>query len=104
MEIQVKLKWSENIEKPFKTSANAVARLVFKIFEQVPGMLEALKDPNSAVSTIYTPEYCQKTWQNLQSFKGGEAIFTIPNCPIKCAGAPQKIAYLTDSYLTKVIL
>ena len=30
------------------------------------------------------------------SFKGGDAIFTMPPPPIKCAGAPQKIMYLAD--------
>jgi sulfide:quinone oxidoreductase len=33
-----------------------------------------------------------------KTFKGGKAIFTIPPAPVKCAGAPQKIAYLCDDY------
>lgn len=68
---------------------------------KVPGMLEALEDPTSGVSTIYAPEYCGKTWSNLRNFAGGEVVFTYPDTPIKCPGAPQKIAYLTDSYLRK---
>ena len=28
--------------------------------------------------------------------QGGTALFTFPNCPIKCAGAPQKIMYLAE--------
>ena len=28
--------------------------------------------------------------------QGGSAVFTFPNCPIKCAGAPQKIMYLAE--------
>lgn len=32
----------------------------------------------------------------------GNAIFTFPNTPIKCAGAPQKIMYIADSYFRKV--
>ncbi|CAG9785929.1 unnamed protein product [Diatraea saccharalis] len=68
-------------------------------YAKVPGMLEALKHPASGVSTIYSAEYCGKTWADLRSFKGGEAVFTYPDTPIKCPGAPQKIAYLTDSYL-----
>ncbi|KAF3854966.1 hypothetical protein F7725_023021 [Dissostichus mawsoni] len=31
----------------------------------------------------------------------GNAVFTFPNTPVKCAGAPQKIMYLTDAYLRK---
>ena len=29
-------------------------------------------------------------------FQGGNALFTLPNTPIKCAGAPQKIMYLAE--------
>lgn len=44
----------------------------------------------------------EKTWNALQNFKGGNAVFTFPNTPVKCAGAPQKIMYLSDAYLRKV--
>ena len=37
--------------------------------------------------------------QCLQQIKGGTALFTCPTMPIKCAGAPQKIMYLTCDYL-----
>ena len=43
-----------------------------------------------------------KTAQALDNFKSGNAIFTQPINPIKCAGAPQKIAYLAEEYFTKV--
>jgi NADPH-dependent 2,4-dienoyl-CoA reductase/sulfur reductase-like enzyme len=33
-----------------------------------------------------------------ENFKGGRALFTQPPPPIKCGGAPQKIAYLCDDY------
>ncbi|XP_072931696.1 sulfide:quinone oxidoreductase, mitochondrial [Epargyreus clarus] len=68
---------------------------------QVPGLTEALQDKNSNVSTIYAPEYCEKTWADIRSFKGGDAVFTYPNTPIKCPGAPQKIAYMADAYFNK---
>lgn len=42
-----------------------------------------------------------KTWELLQKFKGGNAIFTQPTTPIKCGGAPQKIAYLAAHYFKK---
>lgn len=42
-----------------------------------------------------------KTWELLQNFKGGNAIFTQPTTPIKCGGAPQKIAYLAADYFRK---
>jgi sulfide:quinone oxidoreductase len=41
------------------------------------------------------------TWEVLQNFKGGNAIFTQPTTPIKCGGAPQKIAYLAADYFKK---
>ena len=34
----------------------------------------------------------------MRDFKGGTAIFTQPNPPIKCGGAPQKAMYLAESY------
>ncbi|KAL4237534.1 hypothetical protein ACF0H5_002248 [Mactra antiquata] len=67
---------------------------------KVDGLIEALKsDP--MVSSIYLPETVEKTYQAFQKFKGGTAIFTFPNSPIKCAGAPQKIMYLADEYWRK---
>ena len=41
------------------------------------------------------------TWEVLQNFKGGNAVFTQPTTPIKCGGAPQKIMYLADEYWRK---
>jgi sulfide:quinone oxidoreductase len=63
----------------------------------IPGLKEALgKD---GVCSNYTdPEY---TWEVLQNFKGGNAIFTQPTTPIKCGGAPQKIMYLAEHYFRK---
>ena len=71
------------------------------VFVQVDGLVEALKaDPN--VCSNYLQPYVEKTWPALQNFKGGQAIFTFPNTPVKCAGAPQKIMYLADDYWRKV--
>lgn len=65
-------------------------------------MYEALQDPKSSVSTIYTPEHAEKVFSDIQKFKSGEAIFTYPKSQVKCPGAPQKIAYLADAYFRKV--
>ena len=35
----------------------------------------------------------------MKAFKGGNAIFTQPATPIKCAGAPQKAMYLSEEIL-----
>ncbi|MCF8254609.1 MAG: NAD(P)/FAD-dependent oxidoreductase [Bacteroidia bacterium] len=42
-----------------------------------------------------------KTWELLQKFNGGNAIFTQPTTPVKCGGAPQKTAYLSAHYFKK---
>ncbi|KAJ9598634.1 hypothetical protein L9F63_010688, partial [Diploptera punctata] len=61
----------------------------------IPGLVEALKDPRSGVCSNYSPDYVTKTFECIKRLKSGNAIFTYPNSPVKCAGAPQKIAYLT---------
>jgi sulfide:quinone oxidoreductase len=37
----------------------------------------------------------------LEAFQGGNAVFTFPSTPIKCAGAPQKIMYLADDHFRR---
>ncbi|XP_071001634.1 sulfide:quinone oxidoreductase, mitochondrial-like, partial [Oncorhynchus clarkii lewisi] len=53
------------------------------------------------IGSNYSVQTVEKTWSALQNFKEGNAIFSFPNTPVKCAGAPQKIMYLTDAYLRK---
>jgi sulfide:quinone oxidoreductase len=55
---------------------------------------------NGIVSN-YGYDTVNSTWEALRSFKGGNAIFTMPPVPIKCAGAPQKILYLADDALRR---
>ena len=50
----------------------------------------------NGLCSIYQYEDAEKTAQMIEGFKGGNAIFTMPPVPIKCAGAPQKIMYLAD--------
>lgn len=60
----------------------------------IEGLTEALG--KGVVCSNYTdPEH---TWDVIKNFKGGNAIFTQPTTPIKCGGAPQKIAYLAADY------
>jgi sulfide:quinone oxidoreductase len=44
----------------------------------------------------YSFDVVERTWDAIRNFRGGNAIFTFPSTPIKCAGAPQKIMYLAD--------
>jgi sulfide:quinone oxidoreductase len=65
-------------------------------WDGIEGLPEALETPQ--VSSNYHYDLAPKTWQMLERFRGGTAIFTCPHMPIKCAGAPQKIAYLAADY------
>lgn len=63
----------------------------------IKGLPEAI-ERGTAVSNYIDPK---KTWEQLEKFKGGNAVFTQPATPIKCGGAPQKIAYLAADYFRK---
>ena len=66
-----------------------------------PSMIEGLPEAlgKGVVCSNYTnPEH---TWEVIKNFKGGNAVFTQPTTPIKCGGAPQKIAYLAADYFKK---
>lgn len=49
----------------------------------------------------YSWDTVESTWETLRNLRGGNAIFSYPNTPIKCAGAPQKIMYLTEHHLRR---
>ncbi|XP_054128687.1 sulfide:quinone oxidoreductase, mitochondrial isoform X1 [Melozone crissalis] len=68
-------------------------------YEKIKGLPEGFKHPK--IGSNYSVQTVEKTWRALQDFKEGNAIFTFPNTPVKCAGAPQKIMYLADAYLRK---
>ena len=40
----------------------------------------------NGIISIYDYEYCQNAQAELEKFKGGRVLFTIPNTPVKCAG------------------
>ncbi|GAA1559680.1 FAD/NAD(P)-binding oxidoreductase [Brevibacterium picturae] len=65
-------------------------------WNRVPGMEEAIAGPQA--SSNYDYELAPKTWKLIKGMKRGTAVFTMPSGPIKCAGAPQKIAYLAADY------
>ncbi|WP_299039664.1 FAD/NAD(P)-binding oxidoreductase [uncultured Pseudokineococcus sp.] len=62
----------------------------------VPGMAEAIRSPHASTNYLY--DLAPKTWEQIRALRKGTAIFTMPSGPIKCAGAPQKIAYLAADY------
>lgn len=65
-------------------------------WDRVPGLQGTLG--RDGVSTNYTYELAPKTWEFIRGTTSGTALFTMPSGPIKCAGAPQKIAYLACDY------
>lgn len=65
-------------------------------WRKVPGLVDTLGRNN--VSSNYRFDLAPKTWEAIRATTSGTAVFTQPNGPIKCAGAPQKIAYLAADY------
>lgn len=65
-------------------------------WDAVRGLREALETEH--VSSNYDVRLAPKTWRMIQAFRGGEALFTMPGTPVKCAGAPQKIMYLAADH------
>lgn len=65
----------------------------------IAGLEEALA--KGVACSNYAAEYVETTWKAIQAFRGGTALFTQPNTPIKCGGAPQKIMYLAEHYFRK---
>lgn len=53
------------------------------------------------ICSNYLYETVDSTWHALQGLEEGNAVFSFPNTPIKCAGAPQKIMYLAEHHLRR---
>ncbi|KAJ8594319.1 FAD/NAD(P)-binding domain-containing protein [Rhizopogon salebrosus TDB-379] len=65
----------------------------------VAGLQQALADPSSGVSSIYSYDTCDKVRNDVDALRSGNAIFTQPAGIIKCPGAPQKIMWMAwDKY------
>lgn len=68
-------------------------------WDRVPGLTETLG--RNGVSSNYIFDLAPKTFEFFKDLTSGTAVFTMPSGPIKCAGAPQKIAYLACDYWQK---
>ncbi len=66
----------------------------------VKGLPEAIN--SKGVCSVYEPHMAPYTWKVLSSVKEGKVLFTQPNTPVKCGGAPQKIMYLADEALRRL--
>ncbi|UNO41515.1 FAD/NAD(P)-binding oxidoreductase [Streptomyces sp. MST-110588] len=68
-------------------------------WDGVPGLAQAVG--HGGVSSNYRPDLAPLTWDLIRGMKRGTALFTMPAGPVKCGGAPQKIAYLAADHWRK---
>ncbi len=66
-----------------------------------PDLIEGLEGrlDHPGTGSIYDYQTVDHFFKELNNFKGGKAIFTMPNTAIKCGGAPQKIMYLAHTLM-----
>lgn len=94
----------DNIVETEKTGRTQYDYLIIAMglelaFNKIKGLPEAFNAPG--VCSNYSFQTVLRTPKALEDFKRGNAIFTQPINPIKCAGAPQKIMYLAEEYFNK---
>ncbi|SHO55079.1 Pyridine nucleotide-disulfide oxidoreductase [Vibrio quintilis] len=73
-------------------------------YQEIEGMSPALIGQHGIGSVYAGPEAATKTYQMIRSYinkNSGQAIFTLSNTPIKCAGAPLKLTFLMLDHLEK---
>ena len=68
-------------------------------WEAVEGLPETLG--KNGVTSNYRYDLAPYTWEIVRNLNKGKAIFTQPSMPIKCAGAPQKVMYLSADHWLK---
>lgn len=107
--------WIKEAAAGFDPDNNAVnlasgQKVTYDYLVVCPGLklnwdgIKGLKDAvgKGGVCSNYSPDTVEYTFECLQNLKRGDkALFTQPPMPIKCPGAPQKIAYLAADYLRK---
>lgn len=65
-------------------------------WDKTEGLQDALG--RNGVSSNYRFDLAPRTWDFIRETRSGSAVFMMPSGPMKCAGAPQKIAYLASDY------
>jgi sulfide:quinone oxidoreductase len=106
-----KVRWIGSSAAGFAPEDNAVIledgeRILYKTlviaagikldWDAIPGLKETLGE--NGVTSNYEPGLASYTWELINNLKEGTAIFTQPNMPFKCAGAPQKAMYLAADH------
>jgi sulfide:quinone oxidoreductase len=64
----------------------------------ISGLSSALADPRSGVSSMYSYDTCDKAWTDIEGMRTGNAIFTQPSTPIKCAGGDDLVFSVTEVF------
>lgn len=68
-------------------------------WDKIEGLVDTLG--KNGVTSNYRFDLAPYTWQLVTGLKRGNALFTQPPMPIKCAGAPQKAMYLSCDHWLK---
>lgn len=68
-------------------------------WNKIQGLEESIG--HDGVCSNYAYRYVDYTWECIRNFRGGTALFTMPNTAVKCGGAPQKIMYLADDHFRR---
>lgn len=68
-------------------------------WDAIEGLSETLG--KNGVTSNYRYDLAPYTWELVKNLKDGNAVFTQPPMPIKCAGAPQKAMYLSCDHWLK---
>jgi sulfide:quinone oxidoreductase len=109
-----KVKWIKQKVVSFQPEANTITlgnneTVGYQYLIVAPGIqlnwneIKGLKETlgKNGVCSNYSFEQAPYTWECLSNFKGGKALFTNPNTPVKCGGAPHKIMWLAADYFKK---
>ncbi len=106
--------WTQDFVETFVPEDNYVetrsgTRISYDYLVVAPGIqinwhaIEGLQQAMGidGVCSNYSYEFVDTTWQAIQATRSGNAIFTYPNTPIKCGGAPQKIMWLAEHHFER---
>ena len=72
-------------------------------YAKIEGMDVAAIGRNGLTSVYAGPQAAQASWMAMQQLtqSGGNALMTLPNTPLKCAGAPLKMTFMLHDRLRK---